>query len=146
MANGSIYQFQSLQDHVPGSAKPFGDVWQVVAKGDKVYFSTTKEMLVWQNGGFTVVPWPSQTDDGWRILETTDRLFIHSQGQPLYELVDGRPIRFADNEITRSTLIRAILEPETGSCLLLTRERGIWRLQGHDLTPFRTEVDPIFAR
>jgi len=146
VANGSIYQFQSLQDLVPASAKPFGDVWQVVAKGDKVYFSTTKQMLVWQNGGFTVMPWPSQTDDAWRILETTDRLFIHSQGQPLYELIDGRPIRFVDNEITRSTLIRAILEPETGSCLLLTRERGIWRLQGHDLTPFRTEADPIFAR
>jgi signal transduction histidine kinase/CheY-like chemotaxis protein len=146
VTNGSIYHFRPMDQLVPPSAKPFGDVLQIVAQGKKVYFSTLKEMLIWQNGIFTVLPWPSQTGISWRLLQSGNRVFIHAQGEPLYEIRDGQLAPIVDSPLIRSTLVQDIVEPGPGEVLLLTRDKGIWRLQDREIVQFRTEADPVFTR
>lgn len=146
VANGSIYHFRPMDQLVPSSAKPFGDVLQIVAQGNIIYYSTLREMLVWQNGVFTVLPWPSQTGISWRLLRSSNRMFIHSQGEPLYEIKNGQLTPIADSPLIRSTLVQDIVEPEPGEVLLLTRDKGIWRLRDREVVQVRTEADPVFDR
>ena len=131
---------------VPTSAKPFGDVLQIVAQGNTIYYSTLKEILVWQNGVFTILPWPSQTGMAWRLLQSSNRVFIHAQDEPLYEIRDGQLAPIVDSPLIRSTLVQDIVEPEPGEVLLLTRDKGIWRLQDREIVQFRTDADSVFTR
>jgi hypothetical protein len=103
MFKGNSYVFNSMEHLVPDSSKPFGDCWDAVTNGDKVYFSTNKALLLLRNGAITPIPWPSDTGFSWLLFACSNRVFIHARGQPLYEVVDDHLVSLIDAKALNST-------------------------------------------
>jgi signal transduction histidine kinase/DNA-binding response OmpR family regulator len=143
--HGGSYRFKSLLDQVPASAKPFGRIRDVIPRGTKVYFSCEKGILVFDNGQFTLIPWPSQPESSgiqsWKAIASRERIFVHSPGDPLYEVRGRELIQVVDDSVLRHSLVQAVLEPKPGQILLVTRTQGIWHLAANQLRPFETDVD-----
>jgi signal transduction histidine kinase/CheY-like chemotaxis protein/ligand-binding sensor domain-containing protein len=141
---GNSYEFKSLEHLVPDSSKPFGDCWGAFANGDKVYFSTNKALLLLRNGVITPIPWPSDTGFSWLLVASSNRVFIHARGQPLYEVVDDHLVSLIDAKALNGAKIEQVLEPVPGETLLLTKDRGILRMRARTIEPFSTEADAVF--
>ena len=141
---GNSYEFKSLERLVPVSSKPFGDCWGAFANGDEVYFSTNKALLLLRNGVITPIPWPSDTGFSWLLIASSNRVFIHARGQPLYEVVDDHLVSLIDATALNGTKVEQILEPVPGEMLLLTKDHGILRMHARTIEPFSTEADAVF--
>src|SRR5260370_20826900 len=141
---GNSYEFKSLEHLVPDSLKPFGDCWGAFANGDKVYFSTNKALLLLRNGVFTPIPWPSDTGFSWVLSASSNQIYIHARGQPLYEVVDDHLVSLIDANTLNGTKVEQVLEPVPGEVLLLTKDRGIFKINDRTIEPFPTEADAVF--
>ena len=141
---GNSYEFKSLERLVPDSSKPFGDCWGAFANGDEVYFSTNRALLLLRNGVITPIPWPSDTGFSWLLIASSNRVFIHARGQPLYEVVDDHLVSLIDAKALNGTKVEQILEPVPGEMLLLTKDHGILRMHARTIEPFPTEADTVF--
>jgi signal transduction histidine kinase/CheY-like chemotaxis protein len=142
LQNGT-YQFRSLTEQVPESCKPFRAVWDVFPDGDTVYFAVDNGLLFWRGARFGAISWPAEAEDSWFVSGTPKHLFVHARGQPLYELVKGGFVVAADSELLRKTKVSRAVDLPGGDTLLLTPDRGIFRLQGSEIQPFPTEADAI---
>jgi len=142
LQNGS-YQFRSLTEQIPANYKPFRAVWDVFSDGDTVYFAVDTGLLVWHEGQFGAISWPAQAEDSWFVSGTPKHLFAHARGQPLYELVKGEFLVAADSGPLRETKVSRAIDLPDGDTLLLTPDRGIFRLRGSEIEPFPTEADSI---
>lgn len=140
LQNGS-YQFRSLTEQIPESFKPFRAVWDVFPDGDTIYFAVDNGLLFWRGGRFGAITWPSEAEDSWFVSGTPKHLFVHARGQPLYELVKGEFVVAADSQLLRESKVSRAVDLPGGDTLLLTPDRGIFRLQGSEVQPFPT--DPI---
>jgi len=138
------YEFKSLERLVPDSCKPFGDCWGAFANGDEVYFSTNRALLLLRNGVITPIPWPSDTGFSWLLIASSNRVFIHARGQPLYEVVDDHLVSLIDAKALNGTKVEQVLEPVPGEMLLLTKDHGILRMHARTIEPFSTEADAVF--
>jgi len=141
---GNSYEFKSLEHLVPDSSKPFGDCWGAFANGDKVYFSTNKALLLLRNGVFTPIPWPSDTGFSWVLSASSNQVYIHARGQPLYEVVDDHLVSLIDANTLNGTKVEQVLEPVHGEVLVLTKDRGIFKINDRTIEPFTTEADAVF--
>ena len=141
---GNSYEFKSLERLVSDSSKPFGDCWGAFANGNEVYFSTNRALLLLRNGVITPIPWPSDTGFSWLLIASSNRVFIHARGQPLYEVVDDHLVSLIDAKALTGTKVEQILEPVPGEMLLLTKDHGILRMHARTIEPFPTEADPVF--
>jgi signal transduction histidine kinase/CheY-like chemotaxis protein len=144
VVQGNSYLFKSMEHLVPDSSKPFGDCWDAVTNGDKVYFSTNNALLLLRNGAITPIPWPSDTGFSWLLFACSNRVFIHARGQPLYEVVDDHLVSLIDAKALNSTKVEQVLEPVPGEMLLLTKDRGIFKMHDRTIEPFSTEADAVF--
>jgi hypothetical protein len=62
----------------------------------------------------------------------------------LYEIVDDRFVPVIDAKFLNGAKVEQVLEPIPGEVLLLTKERGIFKLRDHTIEPFTTEADSVF--
>lgn len=143
--HGGSYQFKSLLDQVPATAKPFGKIPDVIARGNKVYFPCEKGVLVYGDGQFTLIPWPVKPESygfqSWKAIASRDRIFLHAAGYPLYEIRNQELVQVVDHPALRSSLVQAVLEPKPGQILVVTRTRGILQLASNQLKAFQTDVE-----
>ena len=142
--NGNTYEFKSMSQLLPESAKSFGDCWSAVAQGGRIYFLTNKALLILRNGVITSVSWPSDTGFSWLLFASSDKVFAHARGQPLYEVVDDRFVPAIEAKLLNGTKVEQVLEPVPGELLLLTKDRGILKVHDHTIEPFPTEADAVF--
>ena len=141
---GNSYEFRSLEQLIPDPWKPIGDCWGAFANGDKVYFSTNKALLLLRNGVITPIPWPSGTGFSWLLSATSNQVFIHARGQALYEVVDDHLVSLIDAKALNGTKIEQVLEPVPGEVLVLTKDRGIFKLHDRTIEPLSTQADTVF--
>jgi signal transduction histidine kinase/DNA-binding response OmpR family regulator len=140
------YQFKSLADQVPASAKPLGIVRSAIAIGKNVYFAYEKGVLVFDGKHFFLVPWPTKTESygsrAWKAFASSDRIFIHAPDNPLYEIRGAETVIVSDDPVLFGSRVEAVLEPEPGNLFVVTRTKGVFRLVSDKLEPFQTEIDP----
>ncbi|MBV9489667.1 MAG: response regulator [Verrucomicrobia bacterium] len=140
--NGS-YQYRSMTEQIPGALKPFRAVWDIFPWDDRVYFAVDDGLLFYQGNRFDAIPWPAQPEDSWFVSATPKHLFVHSRGQPLYELFQGQFIIAAWSDALRETKVSRAIDLPGGDTLLLTPDRGMFRLHGATVERFPTEADAI---
>jgi signal transduction histidine kinase/CheY-like chemotaxis protein len=142
---GGSYQFKSLLDQVPATAKPLGRLRDAIARENKVYFPCEKGLLVFGNGQFSLIPWPAKPESynvqPWKAVASRDRIFVHAPGYPLYEVHGKDLVQVVDDPVLRDSLVQAVLEPKPGQILLVTRARGILQLASDHLEPFKTDAN-----
>src|SRR5208337_1897745 len=112
--------------------------------GDKIYFATNKALFLLRNDVIAPIPWPSDTGFSWLLSASSNRVFIHARGQPLYEVVDDHLVSLIDAKVLNGTKIEQVLDPVPGEMLLLTKDRGILRMHDGTIEPFSTEADAVF--
>jgi signal transduction histidine kinase/CheY-like chemotaxis protein len=144
--NGNAYEFKSMAQLVPESAKPFGDCWGAIAQGNRIYISTNKALLLLRNGAITPVAWPSETGFSWLLFASSNKLFAHARGQPIFEVVDNQFVATIDAKLLNGSKVEQVLEPVPGVLLLLTKDRGMLRIRDRTVEPFPTEADVVFRK
>jgi signal transduction histidine kinase/DNA-binding response OmpR family regulator len=144
--NGNAYEFKSMIQLLPQSAKSFGDCWGAAACGDGIYFTTNKALLLLRHGVITPIAWPSDTGFSWLLFASSDQLFAHARGQPLYEIVGDHFVPAIDGELLHGSKVEQVLEPAPGQLLLLTKDRGILKIHDRTVEPFPTEADTAFKK
>ena len=145
VSNGGRYQFQPAKAdvHLPS---PLGEVLDIVPCVNAEYVRTEKALLVYQNGSWDTIPWPHGNGLDYIVAATAKRIFVHAKSEPLYEIIDGRLVALVDDPRLRTTVVYQVVEPVSGTILLLTKEHGIFRLEQNGIEPFRTDIDPLLAR
>jgi signal transduction histidine kinase/DNA-binding response OmpR family regulator len=142
---GGSYQFKSLIDRVPASAKPLGIVRSAIAIGKGVYFPSEKGVLIFNGNQFSLVPWPTKTETygpgSWKAFACSDRIFIHAPDNPLYEIRGTEAVTVSDDPALHESPVEAVLEPDPGKLFVVTRTKGVFRLVADKLEPFETETD-----
>lgn len=150
-------EFRSLLERVPADAKPFGQVRDVVAWRDDIFFATDKNILRYRPADQTFRAWPLAGTFRNRLSAVGDRLILHRRGEGIYEFTDdvwsplSRDSALASGAATAGGFILAApaVAPATTTRDLLVgvSNRGIFRVRADGtLEPWRTGADPIFAR
>ena len=128
---GERKEFVSLAEKLPPAARDFDDIFDALAVGDTVFFSTADKLLLWRDGRFTVLPCPAPPNSkGARLHRVGDDVYVSVLGQPLRRLVREQFIDVADDPVLRENQIVRIDAKPDGSLVLLTGERGFFRLDG----------------
>ncbi len=129
---GRTAEFASLADRLPPGADNIDELRDAVAVGQTVYFSDDEKLLVWENGKFTAIPYPTPPGShGTRLHRVGDTVYATALGRPLVRFT-GRAAAIqtvADDPVLRENKIISIEAGEGDSLVLLTAERGFHRLR-----------------
>jgi signal transduction histidine kinase/CheY-like chemotaxis protein len=138
--NGN-YSFEPIAQTPPG----IGAVWQAFAR-KKIYFFTDQGLFEPAGDRLELIPWPTHSDNFWRVSVFEDRLFAHALTKPLFELIDDKFSEIVSAEQLKGTRVQRALKSTKGKILLVTRDRGLFELNEHSVQPFKTAADPAFSR
>jgi signal transduction histidine kinase/DNA-binding NarL/FixJ family response regulator len=129
-----------------GLPESLGEVVQIVPGGETEFVRSEKALLVHDKNAWTSIAWPHGDGFDYMLSAAGKRVFVHSKNDPLFEIVGGQFIPVADDAELRSTTVYQVLEPKPGLLLLVTKDRGIFRLSQNRVTRFSTETDPLLDR
>ncbi len=141
---GNAYEFRSMAQLLPDSARSFGDCWGAVCQGDKIYITTNKALLILRHNAITPIAWPAANGYSWLLFSGSGKVFAHARGEPLYQLVEDRFVLAIEANLLQGSKIEQVLEPVPGELLLLTKDRGILKIHDHTIEPFPTDADAAF--
>ncbi len=142
---GSHYRFVSAKGE-PNLPDIFGEVLGIVSCGDAEFVRAERALLIEQKGTWHTISWPEGNGFHYTVEASQRRVFVSARNEPLYEIIDGRLVPLIDDPRLRATVVSAVLEPAPGTILLVTEERGLFRLTQNGIEPFRTEIDSVLNR
>ncbi len=134
--------FYSLMDFVPKNKRDFSDVWNTFVSKGKVYFNAAKYILIWdiQNKTFKII----QGQNTFHVMFMVNGIiYVREFGKGLEVLKDnslfvlngGR--KFSDERI----YVMLPFPGEEGITLIVTRTMGLFKYDGYNFIPFKTEAD-----
>ena len=140
--NGFDREFVSLADELSAEDRDFEDIYDVLAVGDAVYFSTEQKILIWREGRFTSVACPTPPhSNGARFHRIDGSVYVTALGHPLGRLEHDRLTVVADDPVLRQNQIIAVDAGPAGSLRLLTAERGFYQIAEGRVKVFPTEAN-----
>lgn len=147
--SGVTTEFVSLASQLPQDAANIDELRCAVAIGQTVYFSDHEKILVWRDGRFTAVPFPSTEEGRYvRLHRVGEALYLTSLDHGLMRLTGGQlvPERVADAPVLRENQIISVEAGAEGALVVLTAERGFFQV-GVDgrVTPFEIEANRWLA-
>jgi serine phosphatase RsbU (regulator of sigma subunit)/ligand-binding sensor domain-containing protein len=134
--------FHSLMDFVPEDAKDFSDVWNIFVSNGKVYFNVAKYILIWniQKKEFKIVKGENSFH---AMFMVNGRIYVREWRKGLEVLTaDSLTLlrggeKFADERI----YVMLPFPGEEGIILIVTRTMGLFKYNGNNFIPFKTEAD-----
>jgi signal transduction histidine kinase/CheY-like chemotaxis protein len=144
-STGTTYVFTPVPADALDS-RVIGSVIRIVSAGDALIVRAKESLQIWRNGRGHAIAWPKGDGFSWIVTATGGRVFAHAKGQPLYEIVDDHFVQFIDDLRLRNTIVYQVLEGEPGTILLITKDKGIFKLIGGSIEPFPTEVDSLLGK
>lgn len=145
LAADSIGQlkFNSLLPFLDEQHKNLGEIWDVAASSEGVYFKTKSEILKWNGNKFTV--WDSVY--AFRLYNINDTIYSRNDGIGLVH-VDGDSLKLMpDCEFFSSIGVYNMIpykknaEGRTVSILVTTKSDGLYIQKNNRFIPFKTEAD-----
>ena len=134
--------FNSLYQFLPEDKRDFSDVWTTIYIDNKVYFNTSNYVLIWniQTKEFKVI---QGEDDFHQMKEVYGKIYLREWGKGL-EILEGDSLimlnggeRFANERV----YVALPFPDEEGTVLFVTRTMGMYKYDGINFIPFKTEVD-----
>src|SRR5689334_17236753 len=130
------YEFVSVKDQLPAAVRSFGTIWNIQAHQGWVYIYATGGLIAYDGTEFKPLVTPGDPEHYRALSSTGQHLFLHVQGQPLYE-VSGTALKpVLDAPELEDDRVDAVLEMGPGDYLLCLRQAGMFRWSGNRLTPF----------
>ncbi len=134
--------FHSLMEFLPKDKKDFSNVWNTYVNNSKVYFNTGNYILIWDisKKEFKII----QPENAFHMMFSVNRtIYVREFGKGLeilkndsLALVKGGE-KFADERI----YVMLPFPGEEGTSLIVTRTMGLFKYDGVNFIPFKTEVD-----
>jgi serine phosphatase RsbU (regulator of sigma subunit)/ligand-binding sensor domain-containing protein len=134
--------FHSLIEFVPKDKRNFSDVWNTFVSNGKVYFNVAKYILIWdiQNKEFKVI----QSKSAYHIMFMVNGLlYVREFGKGLEILKNDSLALVKEGEKFADERIYVMLPfpGDDGSILIATRTMGLFKYDGNNFVPFKTEAD-----
>ena len=144
---GGEAAYVSLVEQLPTGARAVDDLRYAVAVGHMVCFSDEEKILVWRDGRFTVVPYPTPAHShGARLHRVGDTLYVTALARPLGRLAGDRVEAVADDPVLRENQIVAVeAGAAPGRFVVLTAERGFFDVAAGRVTPRPVEANRWLA-
>lgn len=145
--SGKEAGFVSLQEELPPGARNIDEMRCAVAIGRTVYFSDDEKILIWREGRFTVIPYPTvPRAQGTRLHRVGDTVYATALDRPLVRVVRGMVETVADDPVLRENRIVTIEAGADGTWRLLTAERGFFQVgAGGEVTRWETPMNSWLA-
>jgi serine phosphatase RsbU (regulator of sigma subunit) len=139
--------FNSLYKFVPEEQRDFSDVWTTVMVDDKVFFNTASYILIWDSKtkNFDVL----QGDDNFHLMdEVNGKIYVREWGKGLQVLEGDSLIMLNGGEKFANERVYVTLPfpDEDGTVLFVTRTMGMFKYDGNNFIPFKTEVDDFIKK
>ena len=132
-----ILTYHSLKELLPKEARQFADVWDIIIRGDAVFFRTNETIILWEHGRMRTFDAPR----AWQMMALAgSELFAADKENGLYTFNDGKWERLCG---AASMHITGILEYRKDSLLVATQKNGLFLLSGRRLIPKRTAIDGL---
>ena len=129
-------KFFSLKDQLPPAARKFSAILRAVSAGDTVCFATSASLILWRGGRFTVLPQPEMTR---RLFAAGGRIYVQA-GLLALQRLEGEKLVEVVSDPRVSGVVFIAAEP-AGALLLVTQNKGLFRLEDGRLSPQPTELD-----
>ncbi|MFI5356331.1 MAG: histidine kinase [Opitutales bacterium] len=139
-------QFVSLADQLPPADHADGDVLDVLAVGETVYFSTERRILIWRNNQFASLAYPTPPHSrGARFFRVDETVYVSALTHPLGRMAGDRVEAVADDPVLRDNEIMLVEAAGPTALRLLTARRGFFNLAQGRLAPAETATNPWLA-
>lgn len=127
---GATARFVSLADKLPPTKLGCDEIHDVIALGQAVYFADEEKILIWRDGRFSVIPYPSAPhSQDTRLHAAGGVVYVTTPGQPLRRIVDDRLEPVADDPVLRENTIVMIEPGSDGALRLLSKQHGFFQLR-----------------
>ena len=134
--------YTSLLNHIPKDKQDFSNVTETYISRGKVYFNSEKYLLIWhiEKEEFEILT----SENGFHILfKANETIYIREWGTGLKVLKNGTLSLLNDGEQFADERIYSILPvpDERDALLIVTRTMGLFKFDGTNINPFKTEAD-----
>jgi len=139
-------KFHSLMEFIPKENRNFSDVWNTFFSNGTVYFNTSNYVFTWNiaKKEITVI---SDENPYHAMFLIDGEVFVREWGKGLcvlknssFSLLPGGE-KFAEERV----YVMLPFPDEKGSYLIGTRTMGMFKFDGTNFTPFKTEVDDFIT-
>lgn len=140
-SNGRL-QYVSLLDRIPAKDRAFGDVWDIVAYNDMIFFRTSGKIFKFNNGNVLVFNAPVE----WTYLGASNgRLFAHDTKSGLLKLEDDvwAPVS-PTNDLPANDAVTGILPVNADSIIITTLKNGLYSLANDRITVLNSVNNTVF--
>jgi hypothetical protein len=117
-------RFFSLKHRLREDQRETGHVWNILVNNDNVYFSTDRNILVWQNDKFTEIKVPSEGKffsamfNDQILIQPSEGSLVVLNGESLDSLPDG--------DFYKGKVITNILPYDNDVALICTMNHGLF--------------------
>lgn len=138
--SSGIFRFYELQSLLPEENCDFEDVWSIFPLGNKVVFQSFNQLMILENGLFTVIPAPNTFHFSFLV---NDLIYVNDIKSGLY-VYDGNALKKLNNiDKLAGKLVWSILPFSDDEILIATDDQGIFHYNGQRLAPWETPVSEI---
>ncbi len=134
--------YHSLMKFVPKNRRDFADVWETYFEKGKVYFNTTKYILIWniQRKEFKIIPAEYSFHE---MFDVNGSIYEREWKKGLEILKNDSLIFLKGSEKFANERIYVMLPfpGKTRTILIVSRTTGLFKYNGGKFIPFKTAVD-----
>jgi signal transduction histidine kinase/DNA-binding response OmpR family regulator len=141
-------KFKSLKSYLDEKYRDLGEVWDVAAVSNGVYFKTKDKILRWQDNKFYI--WDSV--ESFRLYKIDDKVYVRNHGTGLMK-IDGDNLNtipdgdlFASIGVYDMLPLKSIYSFVPSKILITTNSNGLYLFDGSSVTNFKTEADSFFSK
>ena len=140
-------EFVSLRDQLPVAQRNVDELRYVVALGNAVCFSDGDRILIWRDGRFRVVPYPTlKHSHGARLHRVGETVYVTALERPLCRLIgDGLEVVADDPVLRKNQIVAVEAGAAPGTLVLLTAERGFFQLESGRVAPLPFDANRWLA-
>ena len=134
-------RFVSILNYLDNNHKEFGDVWDVVASSQGVYYKTRDKIFRWNGNKIEVI----DSSQAFRLYKINDKVYTRDYGRGLFE-IDGDSLKLVpEGEKFARTGIYDML-PFGNKILITTNYEGLFLYDGSTFSQFKTEADSFLTK
>ncbi len=132
--------FESLLPEIPEEYRSeIGEMWDLYATDEGLFFFTQRLMLRWSKGEMKV--WRFETERMIYGFNSGSSIYIQSLGSGLYRLDGDEIVEVNTDPLFLNPGPRMIVDNDEGALLVVTSKDGLWHLTEGKVTRFETEAD-----
>lgn len=138
-----VLKYTSLKSKAAPLFHPNVEFWNIFPDGSRVYFQAFTQLLVYENGVFTSLPFDRFVNSAALI---GGRLFIQEMGGGIFELRDSLKVPFVTGDFFKGKTMRFLLPYDEGRYLLGTAADGLYLVSEGQITVWESPLNDSFKK